>query len=53
MENGWRDLEESHGTFNTLRPKQNGRHLPDDIFQWIFLNENELISINNFIEVCS
>ena len=28
---GWR---------NTLRPRQNGRHFPDDIFQCIFLNEN-------------
>ena len=25
--------------FNTLRPWQNGRHFPDDIFQCIFLNE--------------
>ena len=30
---------------NTLRPKQNGCHFPDDIFKWIFLNENEWISI--------
>ena len=28
------------GTINTLRPRQNGRHFPDDIFKWIFLNEN-------------
>ena len=32
--------------FNSLRPGQNGRHFPDDIFKWIFLNENKLISIN-------
>ena len=25
---------------NTLRPRQNGRHFPDDIFKCIFLNEN-------------
>ena len=25
--------------FNTLRPRQNGRHFPDDIFRCIFLNE--------------
>ena len=31
---------------NTLRPRQNGRHFPDDIFNWIFLNENVWISIN-------
>ena len=32
-------------TFNTLRPKQDGRHFPDDIFKCIFLNENVQISI--------
>ena len=30
----------------TLRPRQNGRHFPDDIFKCIFLNENVWISIN-------
>ena len=25
---------------NTLRPRQNGRRFPDDIFKYIFLNEN-------------
>ena len=30
---------------NTLRPRQNGRHFPDDIFKRIFLNENVWISI--------
>ena len=30
---------------NTLRPRQNGRHFPDDIFKWILLNENVWISI--------
>ena len=25
---------------NSLRPRQNGRHFPDDIFKWILLNEN-------------
>ena len=29
----------------TLRPRQNGRHFPDDIFKWIFLKENVWISI--------
>ena len=32
-------------TLNTLRPRQNGRHFPDDIFKCIFLNENVWISI--------
>ena len=31
---------------STLRPRQNGRHFPDDIFKWIFLHENVWISIN-------
>ena len=31
--------------FNTLRPRQNGRYFPDDIFKCIFLNENVWISI--------
>ena len=31
--------------FNTLRPRQNGRHLPDDIFKCIFMNENVWISL--------
>ena len=29
---------------NTLRPRQNGRHFPDDIFTCIFLNEHVWIS---------
>ena len=31
--------------FNPLRPRQHGRHFPDDIFKCIFLNEKVLISI--------
>ena len=31
--------------FNTLRPRQNGRHFADDIFKCIFLNENVWILI--------
>ena len=30
---------------NPLRPRQDGRHFPDDIFKCIVLNENVLISI--------
>ena len=30
---------------NTLRPRQNGRHFADDIFKYIFLNENVWIPI--------
>ena len=35
-----------HILFNTLRPRQNGCHFPDDIFKWIFLNENVWTWIN-------
>ena len=31
--------------FNTLRPRQNGRHFADDIFKCIFVNENVWIPI--------
>ena len=31
--------------FNTLRPRQNGRHFPDDMFKCIFANENVWILI--------
>ena len=29
-----------HDCFNSLRPRQNDRHFPDDTFRRIFLNEN-------------
>ena len=35
---------------NTLRPRQNGRHFPDDLFKCIFLNENVWISIKNSLK---
>ena len=41
---------------NSLRPRQNGRHFADDIFKWIFLNENVWISIKislKFVPQCS
>ena len=31
---------------NSLRPRPNRRHFPDDIFRCIFLNENIRIAIN-------
>ena len=37
---------------NKSRPRQNGSYFPDDIFKFIFLNENMSILINislNFI----
>ena len=33
-----------HVYFNTLGPRKNGRHLPDNIFKCIFMNENVWIS---------
>ena len=38
---------------NTLRPRQNGRHFPDDIFKCTFLNENISISIKISIKFVS
>ena len=35
---------------NTLTPRQNGRHFPDDIFKCIFLNESAWISIEISLE---
>ena len=35
----------SEGPINTLRPRQNGRHIADDIFKRIFFNENVWSSI--------
>ena len=38
-------MKEGRTEINTLRPRQNGRHFPDDIFKCIFLNENIWISL--------
>ena len=38
----WRGDARSQN-INTFRPRQNGRHFPDDIFKCIFLNENDWI----------
>ena len=35
----------SHCKINTLKPRQNGHHFPDDTFKHIFLNENVRIEI--------
>ena len=39
------------GAFNTLKPRQNGRHFADDTFKHIFLNENVRISIKNSLRI--
>ena len=40
------DLEQEYDfMFKTLRPRQDGRHFPDDIFKCIILNENVWILI--------
>ena len=36
--------------FNTLRPRQNGRHFADDIFKCIFLTENTQILLKISLE---
>ena len=40
-----RVINENFVTVNTLRPRQNGRHFPDDILKMIFFNKNVWISI--------
>ena len=35
---------------NTLRPRQDSRHFPDDIFKCIFLNENATISFKKSLK---
>ena len=35
---------------NTLRPRQNGRYFADDMFKYIFLNENVWILIENSLK---
>ena len=45
LTNTWSHLQ-PFPNVNTLRQRQNGRHFPDDIFKWIFLNEHVWISIN-------
>ena len=48
---GYLDIEKTHWSVNelqclsTLRPRQNGRHIADDIFKCIFVNENVCIPI--------
>ena len=41
----WSQGTDALPCINTLRPRQNGRLFPDDIFKWIFLNENIWISL--------
>ena len=41
----WLYFVDSYFLFNSLRPRQNGRHFPDDIFKCIFLNESIWILI--------
>ena len=38
-------MDQFYQNFNTLRPKQDGRHFADDFFKFIFLNENVWIPI--------
>ena len=41
----WTYYYDGYLSLTTLRPIQNGRHFPDDIFKCIFFNENVQISI--------
>ena len=42
----WRHGNESVEELNTLGPRKDGRHFPNDVFKCIFLNEKVKISIN-------
>ena len=51
----WFDYAHFRTLINTLRPRQNGRHFPDDTFKWIFLNGNVWVSIEvslKFVPKC-
>ena len=42
----WRSLCFQVGlVFDSLRPRQNGRHFADDVFKRLFLNQNVWISL--------
>ena len=41
----WNWLSALYICINTLRPRQNGRHSPYDIYKLIFLNDNVSVSI--------
>ena len=43
--------EISDAGVNTLRPRQHGRHFPDDTVTYIFLNENVIISLNFSLKI--
>ena len=43
--------KESLVIINILGPGQNGRHFPDDILKWIFLNENAWILIEISLKI--
>ena len=47
---GYSRTHNTMAVINTLRPRQNGRHFPDDIFKRIFLNQNIRIPINISLE---
>ena len=41
----WNSAIGRYVDLNTLKPRQYGRHFPDDLFKCIFLNENVWISL--------
>ena len=45
QEQDWSERRLVIDDLNTLRPRQNGRHFPDDVFKCIFLNGNDGIPI--------
>ena len=46
----WDTVEELYDLMNSSPTGQNGRHFANDIFKWIFFNENCGISIKNLLK---
>ena len=49
----WYTVQHCQFHFNTLRPRQNGYHFPENIFKCIFLNENVWISLKVLLKYVS
>ena len=47
----WKFFADIAHCVNTLRPRQNGRHFAEDIFKYIFLNENVWVPIKISLKV--
>ena len=51
--NGWLlSISNTHSDFNSLRPRQNRRHVADDVLKCNFLNETVWITLSNWAVIC-